>query len=131
MSIAKEISTWSKDPSTQVGAVIVDNNNRIISVGFNGFPKGIKDDDRLNNREDKYKRIVHAEVNAILFANTTINSCRIYTYPFMPCSSCAAMLIQSGIKMVLSNKSTNSRWENDFEISRALFKEAGVFLLEM
>mgnify|MGYP003143513061 FL=1 len=131
LRIAKEVSTWSKDPSTKVGAVIVDNNNRVVSMGYNGFPQGVDDDERLKDREAKYKRIVHAEMNALLFSSKPVVDCRIYTYPFMPCPRCAGPIIQSGINMVISPRNTNERWSADFEISREIFAEAGVFLKEI
>lgn len=131
LRIAKEVSTWSKDPSTKVGAVIVDNNNRVVSMGYNGFPQGVDDDERLKDRETKYKRIVHAEMNALLFSSRPVVDCRIYTYPFMPCPHCAGPIIQSGINMVISPRNTNERWSADFDISREIFEEAGVFLKEM
>jgi deoxycytidylate deaminase len=66
LALAKEVSTWSKDPSTQVGAVTVGSKKEVLSQGFNGFPRNIKDtDERYNNRETKYKFVVHAEMNAI------------------------------------------------------------------
>ena len=80
--------------------------------------------------EKKYKIIVHAEVNAILFAKNPLDSTILYTYPFMPCSRCAGLVIQSGIKRVVSYKNTNPRWEKDFNISRQMFQEAGVEVLE-
>ena len=79
IELAKTISTWSKDPSTKVGAVIVDSNRRILSTGYNGFPKGIKDDERLENRDEKLEMIVHAEINAILFAERNVNNSILYT----------------------------------------------------
>ena len=102
LDMAKLISSWSKDPSTQVGSVIVDSNNRVVSVGYNGFPQGISDDSRLDNRETKYKMILHAERNALLFAQRPLEGCTIYTYPFMPCPSCASMIIQSGLSSGIS-----------------------------
>lgn len=132
LDLAKLVASWSKDPSTQVGAVIVDNQNIIVSVGFNGFPKGIKDNDRLNHRDSKYQIIVHAENNALMFAKRPLDNCTIYTYPFMPCPRCAGMIIQSGIKRVVSYKNTTDRmrWELDFSISRELFNEANIQLEE-
>jgi dCMP deaminase len=126
LELAKLIGSWSKDPSTKVGAVIVDDNNRIISVGYNGFPKGVIDDDRLEDRETKYKIVVHGEINAILFANKSVNGCTLYTSPFEPCPRCAGLIIQSGIKRIVAPKNNNTRWEEDFKISRQLFKEAGI-----
>jgi dCMP deaminase len=129
LELAKHISEWSKDPSTKVGAVIADNKNIIVSVGFNGFPKGIADDDRLFEREIKYKKIVHAEVNAILHAKKDLSNCTLYTYPFMPCSQCANLIVQSGIKKILAPIYINERWEKDFNISIETFQEAGVKLV--
>jgi dCMP deaminase len=132
LELAELVSSWSKDPSTKVGSVIVDNQNIIVSVGFNGFPKGIEDNDRLNHRDSKYQIIVHAENNALMFAKRPLDGCTIYTYPFMPCPRCAGMIIQSGIKRVVSYKNTidRMRWELDFSISRELFNEANIQLEE-
>jgi dCMP deaminase len=132
LELAKLVSSWSKDPSTKVGAVIVDDQNIIVSVGFNGFPKGIQDDDRLNHRDSKYQIIVHAENNALMFAKRPLNDCTIYTYPFMPCPRCAGMIIQSGIKRIVTYENTISRhrWDIDFAISRELFNEAKIILEE-
>lgn len=128
LNLAKHISEWSQDPSTKVGAVIVDNKKRIVSIGYNGFPVGIQDDARLNIRDIKYKMIVHAERNALLFANKSLDDCILYTYPFMPCSACAGMIIQSGIKHVISYVNNNERWAEDFKISEQMFEEAGLTL---
>jgi len=126
LGLAQYISTASKDPSTKVGAVIVDSDRRVISVGYNGFAKGVKDtDERLNNRELKYKMIVHGEMNAIIFAERSLQGCTLYTYPFMPCSRCASMVIQAGIPRVVAPKSDNPRWIEDFKLSEEMFAEAG------
>jgi len=130
LEMARNASTWSKDPSTKVGSIIVDDDKRVISVGYNGFPKGVNDDERLDDRQEKYKVIVHAERNALLFANKDVEGCHIYTYPFIPCSVCAGMIIQAGIKRVVSVKNNNLRWQQDFKVSRGLFHESGVTLIE-
>ena len=130
LEMGKLISKWSKDPSTQVGAVIVDDERRVVSLGYNGFPIGISDDFRLDNRNTKYKMVVHAECNALLFAAKPLTGCTIYTYPFMPCPSCAGMIIQSGIGKVVSYKTNNLRWALDFEVSRKMFEETDVTLIE-
>jgi dCMP deaminase len=130
LDLAKFISGWSKDPSTKVGAVIVDKNNRIVSIGYNGFPKNIEDDDRLIDRNTKYNIIVHGEINAILFANKSVEGCTLYTYPFMPCQRCAGLIIQSGIKRVVSLANEIDRWEKDFELSRKLFVESNIECVE-
>ncbi|RTK93417.1 MAG: dCMP deaminase family protein [Neisseriaceae bacterium] len=130
LDMAQFVSGWSKDPSTQVGAVIVDEDNRIVSVGYNGFAKKVKDcKNRLNNRDIKYKMIVHGEINAILFANKSTKGCTLYTYPFMPCSNCAPIIINSGIKRVVSYLDNNPRWTESFKLSTEQFSEAEVELI--
>jgi dCMP deaminase len=126
LDLAEFISSWSKDPSTKVGAVITDENNRIISIGYNGFPQDIIDDDRLQDRDTKYKIIVHGEMNAILFANRSLKLCTLYTYPFMPCPRCSSIIIQAGIGRVVSYNNIPERWKDEFELSKTLFKEANV-----
>lgn len=125
LQLAELISSWSKDPSTKVGTVIT-KGNKIISLGYNGFPSKIDDDSRLLDREEKYKIIIHAERNAILFANQSLDNCTIYTYPFMPCSSCASLIIQSGISRVVSYSTIPERWKESFELSKNLLKEAKI-----
>jgi dCMP deaminase len=126
IELAKLVGSWSKDPSTQVGAVIVDEKNRIVSVGYNGFPQKISDNERLKDRETKYNVIVHAEANAILFANRDLSGCTIYTSPFQPCSNCSGLIIQSGIKKVVTVKTDNDRWLKDFTLAAQILIEAGV-----
>jgi len=128
LELAKLVGSWSKDPSTKVGAVIVDENNRLISVGYNGFPKGIEDNKRLIDREQKYAIIVHAEMNALAFANKSVKGCTLYTWPFEPCSRCAGPIIQSGIQRVVSVVNSDDRWEKNFTLARQLFNEAGIIL---
>jgi dCMP deaminase len=128
LDMAKLVASWSKDPSTKVGAIISDNNNRIISIGYNGFPINVNDDERLNDRETKYKIIIHAECNALMFANKSVEGCTLYTYPFIPCPKCAGMIIQSGIKRIVSYNNEPERWKNDFKISHQLFDEAEINL---
>lgn len=129
LGLAKYVSEPSKDPSTKVGAVIVDRDRRIVSTGYNGFPRGVVDSqERLNDRETKYKLVVHAERNAIIFARQDLRRCIIYTYPLMPCAPCAGMIIQAGIMEVVAPLNDNPRWQADFELSRRMFEEAGVTL---
>lgn len=132
LKLAKHISSWSKDPSTQAGAVIVDEDKRIISTGYNGFPKGVLDSpERYNDREIKYKMVVHAERNAIIFAQRSLKNCTLYTVPFQPCAVCANMVIQSGIKRCVApplQPHLQERWGEDIKIAQQMFKEAGVVL---
>lgn len=128
LGLAQYISQWSKDPSTKVGAVIADRKNRIISIGYNGFPRGINDDERLMDRDKKLAIILHAEKNALIFANKSLENSVIYTYPFMPCSACAASIIQAGIARVVSVANENIRWVDNFKLSQEIFREAGIEL---
>ena len=129
LELCKLVSSWSKDPSTKVGAVIVDQDKRVVSLGYNGFPKGVNDfDSRYDDRSLKYKYVVHAERNAIVFAKTDLKDCIIYTWPLMPCSACAGIIIQSGIKKVISVVNDNERWSEEFEFSKQMFNEVGIEL---
>ena len=133
--LAKEISTWSKDPSTQVGAVVVGCDGQILSQGFNGFPRGIKDsDERLNNRERKYELIVHAEMNAIYNASlngVSLKDSTLYVYGLPICNECAKGIIQVGIKKVVAMrpKKYNIAWEESINNARNLFSEVDVMYL--
>ena len=104
MGVALLASKRSKDPNTQVGACIVDENNIIISTGYNGFPFGCSDDEYSWEREGedtKYKYVVHAELNAILNANgKSLKGARIYVDLF-PCNECAKAIIQSGVSEIV------------------------------
>ena len=104
MSIAETAATRSKDPNTQVGACIIDNkDNRIVSVGYNGFPYGCSDDIFPWEREgedNKYLYVVHAELNAILSARRDLTDCTLYITHY-PCNECMKSIIQSGIRKVV------------------------------
>lgn len=129
LQMAALVATWSKDPSTKVGAAIT-RGKFVVSIGFNGHPAGIEDTDaRLHDREQKYRTIIHAEMNAILSAHQPLEGCTLYVVPFMPCSNCGAVIVQSGIKRVVTYESNNERWAESFEITRSIFAEAGVELI--
>ena len=107
MGVAILASQRSKDPNTQVGACIVNDDNKIMSVGYNGFPRGCSDDEFPwereggKERETKYPYVCHAELNAILNAGgNDLKGCRIYVALF-PCNECAKAIIQCGIKEVI------------------------------
>lgn len=106
MALAKISGERSKDPNSQVGACIVDENNKIVSLGYNGAPIGYDDDkDMIWDREGeflntKYAYVVHSEMNAILNANKSVRGCKIYVTLF-PCNECAKALIQAGIKEIV------------------------------
>ena len=130
MGIALLSARRSKDPSTQVGACIVDDNNKIMSVGYNGFPHGCDDDefpwDRTGDEFDtKYPYVCHAELNAILNnGGRSLKGCKIYVALF-PCNECAKAIIQSGIKEViyLSDKYHDTK---SMSSSRRMLDAAGV-----
>ena len=133
LELAKHISLWSKDPSTKVGCVVVGDDREIRSTGFNGFPRGIEDDDgRLSDRSQKYPLICHAEENAIMHAariGVSLKDCTAYvTWP--PCTRCARSLIQAGIVEVVYTETNNipERWQEDFIRSTNMMKEAGIKL---
>lgn len=130
LKLAQFISGWSKDPSSKIGAVIVDKTNRIISTGYNGFAIGVQDTpDRLENREIKYPIILHAEENAILFAKQNLESCSLYVSGLPPCAHCASIIIQTGIKNVYAfDMPIPERWQKSFELTKQMFEEAGVTL---
>ena len=131
IGLAQHISTWSKDPSTKVGCVVVGEDREIRSTGFNGFPRGINDDEeRLTDREKKYPLICHAEENAIMHAariGVSLKDSTAYvTWP--PCSRCARSLIQAGIREIVYPETGKipERWIEDFTISDSMLNEAGV-----
>lgn len=131
LNLAREISTWSKDPSAQIGAVIVNDDRRILATGYNGFPRGIQDNDwRYQDREIKYKYVVHAEMNAIYnatFNGISLNDSTLYVWGLPVCSECAKGVIQVGIKKIVMPKlDYPDRWVESFRKSRELFSEAGI-----
>jgi dCMP deaminase len=136
MSIAKEIATWSKDPSSQIGAVIV-KDRRILGTGYNGFPSGIEDtEERLNTRPLKYPLIIHAELNSLLNClrhGISVMDATIYIYGLPVCPDCAKSVIQSGINRVVvsfpTSKETDSKWFETWKlISIPMFNEANIMI---
>ena len=135
----------SKDPDTQVGAVIVGADNAIRSTGTNGFPRGIADlPERLANREAKLELMVHAELNAIINAariGVSTRGCTLYlaatdhtrhVWGGPPCIRCTVHIIQAGISRVVAfPQKKNSKWAADLNKARALLNEAGVELIEV
>lgn len=134
LGLAAHVSTWSKDPSTKTGAVITSAENMIISVGYNGFPKKVKDNPAdYRNRATKYERIIHSEVNAILTARADLTGCTLYCYPLMPCARCATLVIQSGISTVIFPYSEDTevldRFKESHEHAINMFEDAGIKLV--
>ena len=134
MSLAHLSAVRSKDPSTQVGAVIVDSNNRVVGLGYNGFPRGCDDNKFSWEREGeyldtKYAYVVHAELNAILNANKLIENCRLYVSLF-PCNECSKAIIQSGIKEIIY-ESDKYKDLDQFKASKKMLESAGVKLRQL
>lgn len=133
LHLAEHIASWSKDPSTKVGCVIARLDKTIASVGYNGYPRGIPDDDIENHsRELKYQMMVHAEENALLHCSGPgAYGGVIYTWPFQPCAKCTTKIIQADIQRVVSvepSEDKRERWEEDFEVSKKLMEASGTVL---
>jgi dCMP deaminase len=136
MEMCEMIAKWSKDPSSQIGAVAVNDERRILATGYNGFPKGIADtEERLNDREEKYPRIVHAETNALmnaLYAGVSLKDATMYVHGLPVCPECAKLIIQAGVRRVVINDlvNSNAHWK-DLWITRTspMFKEAGIVVM--
>lgn len=130
MDLARLTAQRSKDPSTQVGAVLVDAEHRVISTGYNGFPRGVPDDaDLLQIRETKLALTIHAEQNAILFAQRPLKGATCYVWPLPPCAQCAAKLIQAGVSRVVAPTPTAEhmdRWGKDLALAEWAFQQAEV-----
>ena len=128
LEMAQLVSTWSRDPSTKCGAVIT-KNKFVVSVGFNGFPQNVCDDENMyHNRETKLMRTLHGEENAILSSSMRLYGCSIFSTHF-PCSHCSAKIIQVGIKEVYVPKQNSEfleRWKDSINESMLMFSDAKV-----
>lgn len=141
LAIAAETATSSKDPSTKVGCVIVNENNgdEIIAYGFNDFPSGLKrKKERFNNREEKYRFVIHAEINAVingLMDSETNNlfGCTAYV-THAPCCDCMAVMAQAGIKKVVVNKPLDTwteRFPDSYRVAREIREDCGIEYIEI
>lgn len=132
IELAKQVSTWSKDPSKKIGAVAVGSKGQILSQGYNGFPRGILDlPERYENREVKYKHVVHAEMNVIYnatFSGVSLDGASLFVYGLPVCNECAKGIIQVGIQRVViyTDQEVPDIWKNAFQWTWDMFKEAGV-----
>ena len=130
LRIAEEVRSWSKDPGTTVGCVLV-KDRRILATGYNGFPASLSDHLPLyEDRDYKLAVVVHAEKNALFNAaknGANTESCTAYV-TFPPCSQCAAALIQAGVSLVVCPNPSESpdRWKANFKIASDILSEAGV-----
>lgn len=128
MAMAEQVAGWSKDPSTQVGAILA-KGKKFISLGFNGPPSGVDDAIIELGRDVKLRVTLHAELNAILEARRDLAGCTIYTWPMPPCAQCAAAIIQAGITRVVSPEPTPEqydRWDRDWALADAMYRDVGI-----
>lgn len=130
LELAHTVSQWSRDPSTKVGAVIATEDHRILSLGFNGFPRGVDDDcKRYENKALKYKLVCHAERNALDNAHFDVTGATLYCTLFT-CNECAKSIIQRGIKTVITPRPNIIEGDDKYNWKEALemYQEAGVFV---
>ena len=128
-TLAEHVALWSQDPSTVVGACIVNDDKQVLSLGYNGFPRGVDDHiDRYLSRDIKYKFVSHAERNALDNAFVDVRGSTLYSTLF-PCNECAKGIIQKGIKRVVTTMPDLERVHNNVDVSLTMFAEAGVELL--
>jgi len=140
LDLAEQIASWSKDPSSKIGAVAVGEHGQILSQGYNGFPRGVEDTlHRWHDKKIKYDFVVHAEKNCIY--NATLNGVSLkdstmYVSGLPVCHECAKAIIQVGIKTVVfrskldDNKTINLKWARAWELTKQMFTEAGVTFYE-
>ena len=136
LGLAKYYSTASKDPSTKVGAVLVSPDNRVVGLGYNGFPAGVKDSkERLTNREVKYSLVTHAEVNACVNAGHESKNATLYVWPSFAlppiCNECCKVALTAGIKEIVGfvadvDEERAARWKDSIAIAKMMCDEAGV-----
>jgi dCMP deaminase len=133
--LAELMASFSKDPSTRVGAVAV-RDRRVLSTGFNGMPTGVVDSKfRLSDRDTRLSMTVHAEMNVINFAarnGVSLFGSDLFIFPLAPCSSCASSIIQAGIRrVVVYDYVIPTRWQQSFDTAAELFSESGIALLRL
>lgn len=135
LALAEHVSSWSKDPSTKVACVLVDDDKCVLGIGYNGFPHGVEDsEERLNDRPVKYQLVVHAEANAILNARTPVKGATAYNYPLPPCVDCMKLLAQAGVKRVVyptPDEASRERWGDSWKLAEAICEEVGIDMVEL
>lgn len=132
LRLARDIASWSRDPSRKIGAIAIGQHGQILAQGYNGFSRGIADTaERLHNREEKYKFTVHAEMNVIYNAclnGVSLNGADLYVYGLPVCSECAKGIIQVGIKRVIMtfDETIQDTWCESFKLTQKMFSESGI-----
>ena len=131
LGLADEVAQWSKDPSTKIGAIAVGKKGQVLSQGYNGFPRGIEDKvEYYQDRETKYKYVVHAEMNVIYNATyhgVCLEGTALYVTGLPVCSDCAKGIIQVGItRVVMKERLTPQKWKDSWKTTSKMFDEANV-----
>ena len=129
LSLAEEVSSWSKDPSTKIGAIAVGSKGQVLSQGYNGFPRGIEDTiSHYEDRETKYKYVVHAEMNVIYNATyngVSLDGSTLYVTGLPVCSDCAKGVIQVGIRrVVMKEQEIPLKWVKSWKTTAGMFDQA-------
>ena len=129
LELARLVASWSKDPSTKTGAVLVRLDRTVASIGFNGFPKGMPDNSLLyDDRAEKYSRIVHCEMNALIHAREPVVGYTLYTWPFASCDRCAVHMLQAGVSRFVFpplSAGAKARWSESLARAKAYVEESG------
>lgn len=130
LDLSFHVAGWSKDPSTQVGAVIVNEHKQVLSMGYNGFPRGVSDSPiRYADRDTKLMFVAHAERNALDNAHMDVRGATLYS-TLCPCNECAKSIIQRGIRKVVSKKYDDEYSKRfNFDITKQMFAETGIELV--
>lgn len=135
MQFAEVAASFSKDPSTKVGAVVIDEHFAVLATGYNGFARGVTDsEERLCDRNMKLRLTVHAELNCLLAAARTgrkLDGATMIVSSLFPCEQCASAIVQAGIRTVIAPPITNERWKESNELAKLIFGEAGVEVIEV
>jgi len=136
MRFAEAAASLSKDKSTQVGAVALDDNYNILATGYNGMPRGVNDDvPERHERPEKYLWTSHAEENLVAqsaYSGRSLKGSTVLVSALFPCATCARMLIQAGVRRVIApHAKSNARWAEQNEVAATMFNEAGVEVIEI
>jgi dCMP deaminase len=135
LRMAREVASWSKDPSTKVGSVLVSPDKKTVFHGYNGFPQRMDDKGEwLNDKTEKYSRVIHGEVNAVLNAGKSVEGFTCYTWPFLSCDRCAVFMVQAGITRFVAPKidaDREARWGDALVKTRTYFQQCKCWYSEI
>jgi len=131
LNLAQNVASWSKDPSTQIGAIAVGSKGQVLAQGYNGFPRGIEDNPAYyEDRETKYKYVVHAEMNVIYNATyngVSLDGATLYVTGLPVCSDCAKGVIQVGIqRVVMKEQDIPQKWIESWKTTAGMFDQAKI-----